>query len=415
VNAIDGAPIDLWDVNWPQGGYYWTVIPVIARSPGALQTNVAAPGGPATATSLPVTSSDGFAAGDAVTVGNPGNSEPATITTVSPTSLTFASALKFNHGAGEPIVRTGGSLRYDDLEMPQDVCAAGRVARFGKESEPTLTSSGDLFASGLSPLGRLTSATHTAAFYKPPLVSWTPALGADSYEIQWSKTAYPFDLKSGGSRKVASTSYVLPLTSGTWYYRVRGFDRSQPGSQGMSWSDAAKIVVTKPTFTIVSVGKSTAPKTAAKPAAKKAAPVAAYRRWSFGTLSFALPATWRKEAATSALFSAYDPASSTSGVGVVLGKGRNGRSFAQWAKDLAALGQSAGTIGSVKATVVDEPAGKAIWLTAYRASKQGPLNTSQVVFDGGTVSYIVVLIAPQSKNAKYVPILRHAAQTFKRG
>src|SRR5438105_9566435 len=27
------APIDLWDTNWPQGGYYWTVIPVAAVSP----------------------------------------------------------------------------------------------------------------------------------------------------------------------------------------------------------------------------------------------------------------------------------------------------------------------------------------------------------------------------------------------
>src|SRR3954451_5483717 len=28
-----GAPIDLWDVDWPSAGYYWTVIPVSASAP----------------------------------------------------------------------------------------------------------------------------------------------------------------------------------------------------------------------------------------------------------------------------------------------------------------------------------------------------------------------------------------------
>src|SRR4029077_8461689 len=73
------------------------------------------------------------------------------------------------------------------------VCAAGRVMRFGKESEPSLVSGGQLFATGLSSDGRLTSALHTTSFYGQPLVSWTPALGAEVYEVQWSKTSYPFN------------------------------------------------------------------------------------------------------------------------------------------------------------------------------------------------------------------------------
>ncbi|HZC30847.1 MAG TPA: hypothetical protein VE261_04955, partial [Gaiellaceae bacterium] len=63
-----GAPTDLWDVNWPDSGYYWTVIPV------------------------------------------------------------------------EPVqVDASGTLFYADAELPQDACAAGRVMRFGKESQPSLT------------------------------------------------------------------------------------------------------------------------------------------------------------------------------------------------------------------------------------------------------------------------------------
>jgi hypothetical protein len=52
------------------------------------------------------------------------------------------------------------------------------------------------------------------------------------------------------------TSAVLPLSPGTWYYRVRGFDFSlRTGSQQMSWSDPARIVVAKPRFRVVGGGK----------------------------------------------------------------------------------------------------------------------------------------------------------------
>ena len=94
-------------------------------------------------------------------------------------------------------------------------------------------------------------------FYKSPLVAWQPALGAEAYEVQWSKTRYPFaaELDPRTNAKgfmTASTSTVLPLAPGTWWYRVRGFDYSLPtGAQQMSWSDPARIVVSKPKFRVV--------------------------------------------------------------------------------------------------------------------------------------------------------------------
>jgi hypothetical protein len=52
------------------------------------------------------------------------------------------------------------------------------------------------------------------------------------------------------------TSAVLPLSAGTWWYRVRGFNLNLPtGAQQMSWSDPSKIVVAKPRFRIVGGGK----------------------------------------------------------------------------------------------------------------------------------------------------------------
>src|SRR5205823_11564830 len=141
-----GAPVDLWDTDWPSSGFYWTVVAVQAFSPGALTSSTA------TTTAIGATSisavSTGFAAGDSVTIGTSSNQESATVVSANGSTLTLAAALKFAHGVGEPVVRTGGSLQYRDLELPQDVCAApyDRVARFGKNSEPSLTSAGELFA-----------------------------------------------------------------------------------------------------------------------------------------------------------------------------------------------------------------------------------------------------------------------------
>jgi hypothetical protein len=252
-----GAPVDLWDTDWPSGGYYWTVVGVAAISPGAITTateSVSAVG----SVSTTAVDGTGFSTGDTVLIGNAGNQESATIVTVSGSNIGFASPLKFAHGPGEPIVRTGGNLQYDDLELPQDVCAAGRIKRFGKDSEPSLTAAGELFASGLSPSGKLTAGKSSAAFYGNPLVAWTPALGASAYEVQWSKTRYPFTPQPNPQNQGAlgtmtlGTAVVLPLPAGTWWYRVRGFNINLPtGAQQMSWSGPSKIVVAKPKFRIV--------------------------------------------------------------------------------------------------------------------------------------------------------------------
>ena len=50
----------------------------------------------------------------------------------------------------------------------------------------------------------------------------------------------------------SSTSYVLPVGPGTWYYRVRGLNAFIPGNKPMmSWSDPTKLVVTRPSFRVV--------------------------------------------------------------------------------------------------------------------------------------------------------------------
>jgi hypothetical protein len=258
-----GAPVDLWDTDWPSSGYYWTVVAVSAESPDPLRTTTSDVTNLGV-NSIGVISTAGFASGDTVLLGNASNQEAATVTAATGGKLTLSAPLKSGHGPGEPVMRTGGNLRYQDLELPQDVCAApyNRVARFGKNSEPSLTAAGELFASGLSPSGRLTAGLTSSAFYGPPLVAWTPALGASVYEVQWSKTRYPFKPQPNPQNSGAlgtmtlGTSVVLPLSAGTWYYRVRGFNYTLPtGAQAMSWSDPAKIVVARPKFRLVGGGK----------------------------------------------------------------------------------------------------------------------------------------------------------------
>jgi hypothetical protein len=256
-----GAPVDLWDTDWPNSGYYWTVIPVSATGGSAGASTVVGPGASKGSTLVPVADATQFTVGQTVTIGSGVTSDTSAITAIGSGLVTVQTALNNGHAAGEPVTTTSaGGVVYRDLELPQDACAAGRVQRFGIASEPSLTTAQDPFATGLSADGRLTSAATTSAFYGQPLVAWTPALGAQNYQVQWSKQApgatssYPF--AAAGSIMTTSTSSVLPLTPGTWYYRVRGFDYNLPtGVQQMSWSDPEQLIVTKPTFKLAPVVK----------------------------------------------------------------------------------------------------------------------------------------------------------------
>ena len=150
-------------------------------------------------------------------------------------------------------VVSGTNVQYSDAEVPQDACAAGRVAEFGKASQPAAASQTKPYASGLSPDGELVAAqTATPSFYRAALIAWEPALGAIGYEVQWSKTKYPWKSASTTPYYTAATSVLLEgLTAGTWYYRVRGIDPYVPGPvKQMTWSTPVQIKLVKPTFSV---------------------------------------------------------------------------------------------------------------------------------------------------------------------
>ncbi|MGH3136706.1 MAG: hypothetical protein ACRDPV_09470 [Gaiellaceae bacterium] len=146
-------------------------------------------------------------------------------------------------------VPESGAFEYVDVESPQDACESGRVASFGKESRPAITTAGSPYVSGLSPTGRLLAqAGKHPVVYSTPLVAWRPVVGATAYEIQWSRTKYPW--RARGSSITFATSSVLKLSSGLSYYRVRGLNAAQVGTPAMTWSTPIAIRVVRPTFRI---------------------------------------------------------------------------------------------------------------------------------------------------------------------
>jgi hypothetical protein len=143
-------------------------------------------------------------------------------------------------------------FQYIDTQAAQDACAAGRVARFGRVSQAVPTGGTNAYLTGLSVAGKMKSvaASKSPRIYgSSTLATWTPAIGADTYEVQWGKSRYPF--VAVGSVTTPATSATLPLSPGTWYYQVRGIDTNLPtGAQGMGWSSVRKLKIVKPSYRI---------------------------------------------------------------------------------------------------------------------------------------------------------------------
>jgi hypothetical protein len=148
-------------------------------------------------------------------------------------------------------VDSAGILHYQDAELPQDVCAAGRVARFGRVGAQVETGNKEAYVTSLALAGVVKSTAASSApraYGNSPLLTWTPALAADKYEVQWSRNNYPF--VASGNVITQATSATLSLAPGVWYYRVRGIDVQTSKSQSMGWSSVRKLKIVKPSYRI---------------------------------------------------------------------------------------------------------------------------------------------------------------------
>jgi hypothetical protein len=142
-------------------------------------------------------------------------------------------------------------LEYQDTEVPQDVCESGRIGTFGKVGAQVETGNKKAYVTSLALAGKVSStaaSSYSRVYGNTPLLTWTPVLAADKYEVQWSGTRYPFVM--AGSVIAQTTSATLTLAPGVWYYRVRGIDLQVAKSQSMGWSSVRKLKILKPTFRI---------------------------------------------------------------------------------------------------------------------------------------------------------------------
>jgi hypothetical protein len=403
VNPADiGPPIDLWDTDWPTGRYFWTVIPVGSFTKASLTTTLSATASSG-ATSISVSAGDKLAVGDILVIGTGPSAESTSVVDASGSSVTVSPALKNTHGAGDTVFRAGGSLTYRDLELPQDACNAGRVLSFGKTSDAALAANANSpFASGLSPTGKLVSASSARPkFYGAPLVSWQPALAASAYEVQWSKSRYPFTAETTPILTYG-TSAVLPLTAGTWYYRVRGINLTLPiGARAMAWSTALPILVAKPKFKIVGGSAATS---------------STMHTFDKGAYTLGLPKSWREfdPNGTGFIFMAVDP-TMTNGVHASVGvsriSGRGQLSLAQWGQAIAAQIRKTLSVW-VGTAIVHEPSGAAVRFTYNVTSKGKHITVVQYAFDSGARPYLLTFGSTTSVSSRYAKVFAAAAATF---
>ena len=184
------ASVDLWDSGWPNGRYYWTVVPVTVESYGAYDPK--------------------------------NQSQPIEYHDISVPQDQCESGLGMSFGKISQPVVTGAS------KLP--------------------------WVSGLAPDGRVVaSATKVPTVHDSPLVAWEPAVGATKYDVQLSRQKYPWKVTWQTQTAATSVVLPLGKAAvGSWWYRVRGINPALPfGADAMTWSTPVRIRVTGDRFVVV--------------------------------------------------------------------------------------------------------------------------------------------------------------------
>jgi hypothetical protein len=189
-NTTADANVELWDSGWPNGRYYWTVVPVVAMPNG-----------------------------------------------------------KYDPTAADQSIEYDDSIVPQDQCEKSIGMSFGKVSQ-----PVVTAASNMPWVSGLAPNGRVVaSASKVPAVHDSPLVAWQPTMGATTYEVQLSQKSYPWKTTWSTKTAATSVVLPLGKASiGTWFYRIRGINPALPvGAQAMSWSSPVRLKVTGDSFVIV--------------------------------------------------------------------------------------------------------------------------------------------------------------------
>jgi hypothetical protein len=188
--VTDASGVDLWDSGWPNGRYYWTVVPVTV---------------------------DYFPPIDPASTDKP---------------IEF-----YDTEVPQDACERGVGMSFGKVSQPV-----------------VTASSNTPWVSGLAPNGRVVaSASKVPSVHDSPLIAWEPAVGATTYEVQISRKSYPWKSTWTTTTAATSVVLPLGKASiGTWFYRIRGINPALPvGAQAMSWSTPVRLKVTGDSFVIV--------------------------------------------------------------------------------------------------------------------------------------------------------------------
>jgi hypothetical protein len=187
--GVADASVDLWDSGWPNGRYYWTVVPVTVESYGAYDPK--------------------------------NNSQPIEYHDTAVPQDSCEAGLGMSFGKVSQPVVTAGSTPWVSGLAPD-----GRV---------------------------VASASKVPAVHDSPLVAWEPAVGATKYDVEISRQRYPWKVTWTTQTAATSIVLPLGKSAvGSWWYRVRGINPALPiGADAMTWSTPVRLRVTGDSFVVV--------------------------------------------------------------------------------------------------------------------------------------------------------------------
>ena len=243
--VVHPAKVDLWDSDWEGGRYYWTVMPVDELVANQVTTTLTAPTAVGD-TTIDVVDATGHQCRRRAARSARRCTRTRRSRRWSATRSRSPVPLGGPHAAGETVVRPCGARHLHGGRADPGRVRVGPRARVREDER---AGRDDPERARRTPR----ASRRTASWSRPRRAprastatrSWRGSRSSARGSTRCSGAASAIRGRRPPTRSSRwGTSLTLPLTPGTWYYRVRGLDFLMSGSKPqMSWSDPARVVV----------------------------------------------------------------------------------------------------------------------------------------------------------------------------